>query len=131
MDRDQRRLLVRWEARQASLAGSYADYVYQGEALFLQEAAKRINSMARGHGKARVVRQGGRSPFLVYEGEDMNDISLEVTFSMWSSGPADVTLAYDVRSAYSGNRNDTIPYKQGMLRPETLVEHWKTWARVF
>jgi len=114
--------------KKASLEGTYADFVFRGEALFLQEAAKGINALSRGHGTAKLHFQGGRSPFLTYDGEDMNDIGLDVTFSISNTSSTDVTLHWWGKSEYTGRIDGRAEMKWGQLTSDRVVQEWRNVA---
>lgn len=107
------------------MSKTFADFMYTGEELFLKQVAKRINSLARGHGKARVLRQGKTPPFLTYEGQDMNDFDIEMTFGLISTSGSDVLVHYFGKGSYNGVFQGKAPLKWGQLKPEFLVSQWK------
>lgn len=114
---------LRAETRKVSgLAGTYADFVYQGEALFLQEVAKRVRKIAGGHAqRVQVARQGGRAPMLVYEGEDRSDMNLEFTLHLISTSPQDVILSWFGESTMHGRFSEKQNFKWGQLTPDAAA----------
>lgn len=106
------------QEKQADLAGTYADFVYAGDQQFLEAVAKLIKKMAGGHAeRVQVVRSGGRSPFLVYEGQDGGDMDLELTISLYPTSHSDVKLTWFGKSVMRGNISDEATFKWGMLTP--------------
>jgi hypothetical protein len=104
------------------LAGTYADFVYAGDQQFLEAVAKLIKKMAGGHAeRVQVVRQGGRAPFLVYEGQDGGDMNLELSIQVYPISHNDVKLGWFGSSVLRGNISDEATYKWGELKPETAA----------
>ncbi|OHD24506.1 MAG: hypothetical protein A2Y38_07210 [Spirochaetes bacterium GWB1_59_5] len=108
--------------RVANLAGTYADYVYEGDDKFLRAAAKSIRRVAGGHAeRVEVVRQKGRSPYLVYEGQDGADMNLELTFHVFPTSASQVKVGWFGTSVLRGRVSDDANYNWGELTPDTLV----------
>lgn len=108
--------------KRASLAGTYADFVYAGDQQFLAAVAKLIKKMAGGHAeRVEVVRQSGRSPFLVYEGQDGGDMNLELIIHIFPFSQSDVKVGWFGKSVMRGNISDEASFKWGELTPATVA----------
>lgn len=104
----------------SGMGGSYADFVYRGEELFLNEVAKHIKKIAGGHAeRVHVIRSGGRAPLLVYEGQDRSDTDLEFTVHLISTSSSDVLLSWFGTSALGGRFDSKRKFKWGQLTPAT------------
>jgi hypothetical protein len=111
---------------QGSLKGTYADYMYAGDELFLKEAMKGIRKLAGKKASVlKVVRKGGRAPFLTFEGEDKSDMSLDFTIQVFSTSVSDVTLDWFGNSVLRGRINGDMSYKAGMLKPQAVVDTFR------
>jgi len=117
--------------RMSNLAGTFADYLYKGEDLFLKASAKGINSLARDKGEAKVLRERGQPPYLVYDGADMNDHAFQVTMQLVVVSSSKVLLHFYGEGAYSGRFDGKDQFTWGNLKPSTLVDLWKTRVGVF
>lgn len=103
----------------SGMSGTYADFVYQGEQLFLEAVAKIIKRIAGGHAKSiRVTKDRGRTPFLQYEGEDRSDIGMVFTLHLLASSPNDVVLSWFGKSDMTGRFNGKRKFAWGQLTPD-------------
>jgi|GEM_PF-5268244 len=100
---------------------AYSFYVNKAHEMFLNEVAKGIKKVAGG--KAERVDVKGRSVvWLEYYGQDSSDMDLEFNCSLIDKAP-DVTVHWDVRSAYTGAGKDegSMTKREGVLKPSDVV----------
>ena len=111
-----------WRSRRADLTGTFAAYLNQGEKLFLEDTAKFIKKIAGGHAeKVGVYHQGGRSPHLTYEGQDISDLGLDVFFTVWVTDFNKVKVSWSGTSVARGRFDETREFLTGVLTPKILA----------
>jgi hypothetical protein len=108
------------DALRKASGNSYADFQRKGELAFWGEVAQKINSKQR-YSKAR-VKDGVGVAFLIFEGTDSSDITLEghAGLVLLDSNTIKVFVSSD--SVYRGRGENEQTFKSGVLTTELVAD---------
>jgi hypothetical protein len=109
------------DALRKASGNSYADFQRKGELAFWGEVAQKINSKQR-YSKARVATPTSSLAFLIFEGTDSSDITLEghAGLVLLDSNTIKVFVSSD--SVYRGRGENEQTFKSGVLTTELVAD---------